>query len=76
MIKMIKKYFSLEQRQKRKKLRQLGNEIATTQDYDELVKLVIDTPKTLNEIERECYQKIQANRSVNPRAALDNFKGI
>ncbi len=43
---------------------------------DELVKLVIDTPKTLNEIERECYQKIQANRSVNPRAALDNFKGI
>jgi curved DNA-binding protein len=43
---------------------------------DELVKLIIDTPKTLNEIERECYQKIQANRSVNPRAALDNFKGI
>jgi curved DNA-binding protein len=43
---------------------------------DELVKLVIDTPKSLNEIERECYQKIQANRSVNPRAALDNFKGI
>ena len=43
---------------------------------DELVKLVIDTPKTLNEIERECYQKIQANRSVNPRAALNNFKGI
>ena len=43
---------------------------------DELVKLVIDTPKTLNEIERECYQKIQANRSVNPRAALDDFKGI
>ena len=43
---------------------------------DELVKLIIDTPKNLNEIERECYQKIQANRSVNPRAALDNFKGI
>jgi curved DNA-binding protein len=43
---------------------------------DELVKLIIDTPKILNEIERECYQKIQANRSVNPRAALDNFKGI
>ncbi len=43
---------------------------------DELVKLIIDTPKTLNEIERECYQKIQANRSVNPRAALDKFKGI
>jgi curved DNA-binding protein len=43
---------------------------------DELVKLVIDTPKSLNEIERECYQKIQANRSVNPRVALDNFKGI
>jgi curved DNA-binding protein len=43
---------------------------------DELVKLIIDTPKTLNEIERECYQKIQANRSMNPRAILDSFKGL
>ena len=40
MIKMIIKYFSLEQKQKRKKIRQLAIEITETQDYDELVKLV------------------------------------
>lgn len=49
MIKMIKKYFSLEQKQKRKKLRQLGNEIANTQDYNELVKLVHTYNKIKNE---------------------------
>ena len=40
MIKMIKKYFSIEQKQKRKRLRELGNQIAESQDYNELVKLV------------------------------------
>lgn len=40
MIKLIKRYFSQEQKLKRKKLRQLGNEIANSTDYDELVKLV------------------------------------
>lgn len=40
MIKLIKKYFSLEQKKKRKELRKLGNEITNTQDYNELVKLV------------------------------------
>jgi hypothetical protein len=40
MIKMIKKYFSKEQKLKRKTIRQLANQIATTQDYNELVKLV------------------------------------
>jgi hypothetical protein len=48
MIKMIKKYFSLEQKQKRKRL-QLGNEIANTQDYNELVKLVHTYNKLKNE---------------------------
>jgi hypothetical protein len=49
MIKFIKKYFSLEQKLKRKKLRQLGNEIATTQDYNELVRLVHTYNRLKNE---------------------------
>jgi hypothetical protein len=49
MIKLIKKYFSLEQKLKRKILRQLGNEIANTQDYNELVKLVHTYNKLKNE---------------------------
>jgi hypothetical protein len=40
MIKMIINYFSKEQKEKRKLLRELGNKIAETQDYNELVKLV------------------------------------
>lgn len=49
MIKMIKKYFSLEQKQKRKRLRQLGNEIANSTDYNELVMLV----RTYNKLKNE-----------------------
>jgi hypothetical protein len=49
MIKLIKKYFSQEQKLKRKKLRQLGNEIANTQDYNELVKLVHTYNRLKNE---------------------------
>lgn len=49
MIKMIKKYFSLEQKHKRKRLRELGNQIAETQDYNELVKLVHAYNKLKNE---------------------------
>ena len=40
MIKMIMNYFSQEQKEKRKKLRQLGIKIAETNDYNELVRLV------------------------------------
>jgi hypothetical protein len=46
MIKLIKKYFSLEQRLRRKRLRQLGYEITNAQNYNELVRLV-DTYNTL-----------------------------
>ena len=40
MIKWINNYFSQEQKDKRKKLRQIGIKIAEASDYDELVKLV------------------------------------
>jgi hypothetical protein len=40
MINWITQYFSQEQKDKRKKLRQIGIKIAEANDYDELVKLV------------------------------------
>ena len=40
MIQMIIKYFSKEQKEKRKKLNQLGIRIAEANDYNELVRLV------------------------------------
>lgn len=43
---------------------------------DQLVRLVIEPPKNLSQIERECYEKIQANRSENPRRALDQFTAL
>jgi len=49
MIKLIKNYFSQEQKFKRKKLRQLGNEIANCTDYNELVILV----RTYNKLKNE-----------------------
>ena len=50
MIKLIKKYFSLEQRLRRKRLRQLGYEITNAQNYNELVRLVDAYNKQLDEI--------------------------
>ena len=41
---------------------------------DLFVKLQIVTPQTLNEIEQECYEKIQANTSFNPRSQLEEIK--
>ena len=41
---------------------------------DLFAKLQIVTPKTLNEIEQECYEKIQANTSFNPRSQLEEIK--
>ena len=40
MIQMIIKYFSPQEKEKRKKLRQIDRKIANADDYDELVKLV------------------------------------
>ncbi|MGB3786912.1 MAG: J domain-containing protein [Phormidesmis sp.] len=41
---------------------------------DLLAKLQIEIPKDLNEIEQECYEKIQANASSNPRTPLEDIK--
>jgi curved DNA-binding protein len=41
---------------------------------DLFAKLQIITPQDLNEIEQECYEKIQANTSFNPRSPLEEIK--
>lgn len=41
---------------------------------DLFAKLQIVTPQDLNAIEQECYEKIQANTSFNPRAHLEEIK--
>jgi curved DNA-binding protein len=41
---------------------------------DLFAKLQIVTPQELNSIEQECYEKIQANASSNPRAQLEEIK--
>jgi curved DNA-binding protein len=41
---------------------------------DQLVKVVIVPPKDLSDLERECYEKINANRSFNPRANLQQVR--
>lgn len=38
---------------------------------DLIVKLQIVSPKELSEIEQDCYEKIQAHSSFNPRTALE-----
>jgi curved DNA-binding protein len=37
---------------------------------DQLVKIVIETPKELTSVERELYEKIRANRTADPRRTL------
>ncbi|MEA5598817.1 J domain-containing protein [Rivularia sp. UHCC 0363] len=41
---------------------------------DLFVKLQIVTPQDLSPIEQECYEKIQANTSFNPRAQLEEVQ--
>ena len=41
---------------------------------DLFAKLQIVTPQELNEIEQECYAKIQANTTFNPRAHLEEIR--
>ena len=41
---------------------------------DLFARLQIVTSQDLNEIERECYEKIQANTSFNPRSPLEEIK--
>ena len=40
---------------------------------DQLLKVQIVPPKVLSDIERECYEKIAANRSSNPRSHLESL---
>jgi curved DNA-binding protein len=41
---------------------------------DQLVKIVIDTPKELSQTERELYEKIRDSRTNDPRRALGQIK--
>ncbi|MBC7969915.1 MAG: J domain-containing protein, partial [Verrucomicrobia bacterium] len=41
---------------------------------DQMVKVVIATPKEINATEREYYEKIRANRSFDPRKNLKDVK--
>jgi len=41
---------------------------------DLLAKLQIVTPQDLSAIEQECYEKIQANASSNPRTLLEEIR--
>jgi curved DNA-binding protein len=41
---------------------------------DLFARLQIVTPEDLNEIEREYYEKIQANSNFNPRSPLEEIK--
>jgi curved DNA-binding protein len=41
---------------------------------DLFAKLQIVTPQELSSIERECYERIQANTSFNPRSQLEEIK--
>jgi curved DNA-binding protein len=41
---------------------------------DQLVRLVIETPRTLSATEREYYEKIRASRSYNPRSRLQQVR--
>ncbi len=41
---------------------------------DLFAKLQIVTPQDLSEIEQECYEKIQANTTFNPRSQLEEIK--
>jgi curved DNA-binding protein len=40
---------------------------------DQIVKIVIDTPKNISSLEREYYEQIANNRTYNPRSHLDNI---
>lgn len=41
---------------------------------DQIVKLQIVSPKEIGQIERECYEKIRANSSFDPRANLEEVR--
>ncbi|MGL5081519.1 MAG: DnaJ C-terminal domain-containing protein [Microcoleaceae cyanobacterium] len=41
---------------------------------DQLVRIVVVAPKPLSALEQECYEKLKANRTFDPRTALQRIK--
>jgi curved DNA-binding protein len=41
---------------------------------DQLVRIVIEIPKVISAVEKECYEKIRANRQSDPRGHLKNIR--
>ncbi|NEQ38671.1 MAG: DnaJ domain-containing protein [Okeania sp. SIO3I5] len=39
---------------------------------DQLVRIIITAPKNISSLEKECYEKIKANRTFDPRSHLKN----
>jgi curved DNA-binding protein len=56
------------------RLRGKGWPLAKGGRGDQLVKVAIVPPKDLSPQERECYEKIRAIRTYNPRGHLEQFK--
>ncbi|MEM1170064.1 MAG: DnaJ C-terminal domain-containing protein [Cyanobacteria bacterium P01_H01_bin.35] len=40
---------------------------------DQLVRIIITAPKNISSLEKECYEKIKANRTFDPRSHLKNL---
>lgn len=55
------------------RLRGKGWPTGKTGHGDQLIKVQITPPKTLTEVERECYEKIAAQRSFNPRSHIEHI---
>ncbi|MBE9203498.1 DnaJ domain-containing protein [Synechocystis salina LEGE 06099] len=43
---------------------------------DQLVRLIITAPQNLSAIERECYEKIRAQRTENPRQTVEKYANL
>lgn len=41
---------------------------------DQMVRLQIVAPKELSPLERECYEKLQSHRSINPRLSIEQVR--
>lgn len=53
------------------RLRSKGWKLSNGDRTDLIVKLQIVSPQELSEIDQECYEKIQANSSFNPRSTIE-----
>jgi curved DNA-binding protein len=55
------------------RLRSKGWPLSKGGNGDQILKIQIVPPKELSTLERECYEKIAASRSFNPRSHLDGI---